>query len=444
MTSIGIDIGTTTISAVIIDNDSGKVLQSITVSNKTDFSVNGESNLQDPEQIFEKVKKIIDEFLGNYSVKCIGIAGQMHGVVYVSETGKCVSPLYTWRHTGGNEKYEDTTYAGYLSSLTNYSLSSGYGFVTMFYHKDKGVLPEGITFCSISDYIAIRLTDRRTPVMHPSNAHSFGLFDQDKLDFDKEAIKRTGIGIEIPAVENRSIVIGTYKDIPVSLALGDNQASFLGSVKDMENTVLFNMGTGSQISYMTKSKEPDFNMELRPLINDLYLQVGCSLCGGSALNVLENFFSRIINDTGISAVDEYSYINTLIDRVLSNDEELTLKVSTLFKGTRADPTLRGSITNIMFDNFTPENLLKGFVNGMVYELYDLYKGTGRRFIKLVGAGNGFVKNTLMQKVVGEMFEIRPAIPVNPEQTAYGAALFAMYSVGIYSSIEDCQRLIEYR
>ena len=40
MTSIGIDIGTTSISAVLVEINSGKVLKSITVSNKTDMSSN--------------------------------------------------------------------------------------------------------------------------------------------------------------------------------------------------------------------------------------------------------------------------------------------------------------------------------------------------------------------------------------------------------------------
>lgn len=146
MTSIGIDIGTTTISAVLIDNNSGKVLKSVTVSNKTDLSINGENNLQDPEQIFDKVKRIIDELIESNNVQCIGIAGQMHGIVYVSEEGKSISPLYTWRHNGGNEIYKDTTYAEYLSLLTNYNVASGYGFVTMFYHKDKGLLPNELVF----------------------------------------------------------------------------------------------------------------------------------------------------------------------------------------------------------------------------------------------------------------------------------------------------------
>lgn len=180
MASIGIDIGTTSISAVLADSNNGKVLRNITVSNKTDMSLNGEGSLQDPERIFEKVKRVIDEFLEQNHVECIGISCQMHGIVYVSLSGKNISPLYTWRHEGGNEAYEDTTYAGYLSAMTGYMMASGYGFTTMFYHKEKGVLPKDFTFCSIGDYVSLRLTGESKAVVHVSNAHSFGLFDLNK------------------------------------------------------------------------------------------------------------------------------------------------------------------------------------------------------------------------------------------------------------------------
>lgn len=212
----------------------------------------------------------------------------------------------------------------------------------------------------------------------------------------------------------------------------------------MENTVLFNMGTGSQISYMSESVAADLNMEVRPLINDLYFQVGCSLCGGDALTVLENFISQIVKDVCNTRMEEYYYINRLIDRVLQINEPSPLEISTLFKGTRANPDLRGSIANITMDNFTPENLLYGFIQGMVNELYGLYEGTGRKFTKLVGAGNGIVKNLLIQRVLKDRSGMEVFIPVNKEQTAYGAALFAMYSVGLCTTMDECQRFIEYK
>ena len=56
-----------------------------------------------------------------------------------------------------------------------------------------------------------------------------------------------------------------------------------------------------------------------------------------------------------------------------------MKVQTTFDGTRTDSGLRGEIRNISSDNFTPEFLTYGVLEGMIRELYDMFvqieKGT---------------------------------------------------------------------
>ena len=44
-------------------------------------------------------------------------------------------------------------------------------------------------------------------------------------------------------------------------------------------------------------------------------------------------------------------------------------VSTLFQGTRKDPTLRGSISGLSTENFTPQHLIHGVMHGMADELF---------------------------------------------------------------------------
>ena len=94
---IGLDIGTTTISAVCIDGENGTVLKAVTVDNDTVIeSDNPVRRMQDAEKIKEKVLKIKDDLVKEFSpIDAIGVTGQMHGVVYIDAEGKAVSPLYT-------------------------------------------------------------------------------------------------------------------------------------------------------------------------------------------------------------------------------------------------------------------------------------------------------------------------------------------------------------
>lgn len=48
-------------------------------------------------------------------------------------------------------------------------------------------------------------------------------------------------------------------------------------------------------------------------------------------------------------------------------------VETLFDGTRFAPCKRGHIENISLSNFTPENLILGFLKGISRELYNFYQ-----------------------------------------------------------------------
>lgn len=83
----------------------------------------------------------------------------------------------------------------------------------------------------------------------------------------------------------------------VSLALGDNQSSFLASV-GFSDACLINIGTGSQIS--TISKEPFSPMsksspiDYRPYINGYGLLTGAPLCGGYAYALLKDFYAEVL------------------------------------------------------------------------------------------------------------------------------------------------------
>ena len=98
----------------------------------------------------------------------------------------------------------------------------------------------------------------------------------------------------LPEVTGDVAVLGKYKGIPVTAALGDNQASFLGSVGFRENTILLNMGTGGQISVLSDQLFSGEGIEASPFVNGKYLLVGASLCGGRAYATLEKFFRRFM------------------------------------------------------------------------------------------------------------------------------------------------------
>ena len=78
-----------------------------------------------------------------------------------------------------------------------------------------------------------------------------------------------------------------------------------------------------------------------------------------------------------------------------------LEVNTCFSGTRQNPNICGSIENINTQNFTPANMILGFINGIMKELYDMsLEANCKNNCKiLIGSGNGIRKNKMMIKLV---------------------------------------------
>lgn len=445
MNVIGLDIGTTTICGIAVDVENGKLLKSVTLDNNSFIDGRPFEKIQSPEIIIEKVCALAAELLAEFSPVCaVGITGQMHGIVYVDENGKAVSPLYTWQDGSGNQPYEGGTYASVLSETTGYNAASGFGATTCFYHAKNGLIPSSaVKLCTIHDYAAMVLTGRKTPLMHSSDAASFSLFDIDKGCFDKDAVEKVGLDFSLfPDVTCDFVCVGEYNGVPVCAAIGDNQASFIGSVRTMDGCALVNMGTGGQISMLTDLKKAPDNMEIRPLCSGKNILVGCSLCGGRAFAVLADFFKSCLTMAGCECDGSiYKYMDAALES--SGEESDALVVSTKLCGTRSDPELRGSVTNLGVDNFTPTALMNGFLGGMVSEIIEMIEPTGCKVTSLVGSGNGLRKNLPLQKRFSQALGAQMLIPLNREEAAFGAVLTALVACGKKSTLEEAQKLISY-
>ena len=94
MQAVGIDIGTTSICAVVID-EKGTLIKSITKNSEAFINSPYEwEKIQNVEKITALAESMLDELVDE-NTGAIGVTGQMHGIVYTDEGGNAVSPLYT-------------------------------------------------------------------------------------------------------------------------------------------------------------------------------------------------------------------------------------------------------------------------------------------------------------------------------------------------------------
>lgn len=435
MNIIGLDIGTTSISAAQRDPLTTEVRQTYTVANGSFRNTeNSWERVQEPEVILGTVRKLLDEILDSCGdVAVIGLTGQMHGIVYVDAQGRSVSPLYTWQDGRGNQPEADgKSLCQRLTETYGGSFYSGYGLITHLYNLRHQLLPAGAAgLCTIMDYLGMALTGRKMPLMHTSNAASLGFYDLASGGFRRELLEAEGVDCGILPETTASIaVLGTYRGIPVTIAIGDNQASFLGSVRHAKEEILINMGTGGQVSLLSDKILTDEDIETRPFLEDSYLTVGASLCGGRAYASLAGFFTQCAKAFGVADADPYAMMDGLL-KTYRNPEKLL--VDTAFDGTRDHPERRGSIHNLSTHNFDPASLTYGVLDGIAGELYQRYqtmrRGGASTHCRMIGSGNGIRKNAHLQAIAAEKFGMELALSRCTEEAACGAAIAGFTTTG---------------
>lgn len=433
MKSIGIDLGTTSISVNVVS------FPSLTVWGKETLETGGflESphsweRAQDPKSVLFRVRQVLDSLLDQCpDVAAIGLTGQMHGILYVDGEGNALSPLYTWQDGRGGLPLSQGKSACQLLGEKGARCAPGYGMGTHLYNLKMGLVPPGAqSFCTLADWLGMALTGRERPFLHQSQAAALGLYDSASRSFQEEIARSVGMNPALfPSVTRELSLQGEYRGVPVSVSLGDNQASFLGSVRQARQTLLVNVGTGAQISLYAERPFQAPGAESRPFLGSSCLLVGSTLCGGAAYAALEGFFREYA--VAARAPDQPQY--DVMARLLKEAPGRPWQVCTAFSGTREDPSASGFVQGLRREDLHPAGFIAGVLYGMAQELYGLYQvmkpGAGLPPQKLVASGNGVRRNPCLQRALAETFSMPLSLVEAQEEAAFGAALSALSATG---------------
>ena len=441
---LGIDLGTTTLSAAVVDLTGHTQVNSHTViTNASRFSEK-DFREQDPDLILQKTTVRIDSILSLYpNIRASGFTGQMHGILYTDKYGHAVSPLFTWQDRRADREITcGKTYCDDIKEHTGHNISTGYGLATHYYNTKNALVPtKSVYLCTLMDYVVMRLSNTAVPVIHSTNAASLGLYLLEENRFDFNSLSILGMtNIQLPSVTTTPVAAGYYKKIPVFTSIGDNQASFFGTVRH-DRDILLNYGTGAQISVITTAPSPLPGTEIRPYFDGKYLLCGSALCGGRAYAILGNFFKEYLSACGFSDHDPYAVMNQLAAKAYPYSP---LKISTTFSGTRSEPEKKGAILHLDENNFKPEFFALGVLQGMVDELYDLcMNAPSITYRDVIASGNAVQKNPILRQLISDKFKTPAKLPVVKEEAAFGAALTAALYSGL-DNIENIKRCIAYQ
>ncbi len=471
---VGLDVGTTTLSAVILDAVSGHPLTSHSCGNNASVTIASRAELD-----LAALRTLIIDLLGQTvreiggrrrAIRALGVTGQMHGVALLAPDARPLGPAITWQDGRVEEPIpgRDVTYLQHFMALAGgeeafrrmgYLPAAGFMGPTLHWLRLNGRLPSApARACFIPD-AAVAFLIGHPPPTDPTDAASSGLYDVVDGRWDEELVECLGLPMDIlssvepsgrPAGEllpEIAEATGLPTGMSVMGAVGDNQASFLGSVGEPADAILLNVGTGAQISAMIDDFHRVPGVDTRPFPYGHYLLVGAGLFGGRSYALLRDFFRQVREAFFQGDGDEalYETMNALAAAVPSGAEGVCC--APFFTGTRQDPQLRANFTGLGSNTFTPGHLTRALLEGVGEAFHDLYERM-RPFLgkreHLVGAGNGIRRNRLLARILAQRFGMPLYVTVHEEAAAVGVALLAAVARGDFDSLDAATQRLHYR
>ena len=463
---IGLDIGTTSLSAVALDPASGSQLAHGTVANGAGSSPGPGRAELDLSRLYDLTVQCLAELVAKADLppaafQGIGVTGQQHGVALIGPAAFPAAPAITWQDLRvqqplpGSERPVLERFiadAGGREAFRNTGCLPAAGFLgpSVYWLSLEDALPDPpVTACFVPDAVVSFLTGA-TVVCEPTLAASSGIFDIRANCWDSSLLERLKLPKRLfPPVGRAGDVVGGLRrelaeaiglaaGTPVTIALGDNQASFIGSAPEPARSLLLNVGTGGQISARTDSFHFIPGLENRPFPGGQYLLIGGGLFGGRSYAYLQRFFQQVgaqLLETDMPA-DLYARMTELAATVAAGCDGL--RCEPFFTGSRTDPGLRASFSGLSPDNFTPAHFARALLEGMAegfFNFYEQMKPVVGKPPLLVGAGNGVRQNRLLARILARRFEKPLLIPRHTEEAAVGAAVAAAVGLGIFSDLE---------
>ncbi len=418
---LALDIGSTTVVAIVIDLDTNSVVGATSAANSSEVTSVADKRIGRSEWDLDAMTELA---IGNAAAlvartnarpAAIGVTGQQQGLQLLDAALNAVGPYFSWQDQraqdllpGLQHTYLDamaqrggsTVTEGEMPAFANTGcpLVAGHAAPHLFWLQANDQLPSGVSGTTAPEFVVSRLVGKR-PVVDPTDALGWGVYDVPKRGWADELIADLGLDQSLfpelvesctmagPLTAAMAQKLGVPAGLPVAVASGDHQCSFAGTVADYANTVAVNVGTGGQAALHIEAPLPRGSPAVRP-----YIQRGA----------------------------------------------VGVRADPLFSGSRSRPRAKAAFRELTAATLTAGHLTRALLEGMAAELADSYReairlGSGTRS-KLVGAGNGIKLNPVLRAALEAEFAMPLHVGSHGEEAAVGAALCATVADGAFSSI----------
>ncbi|MEA5457465.1 FGGY family carbohydrate kinase [Arcicella sp. LKC2W] len=424
MLLLGLDLGTSSIKASVVDGSTGKLVSSAQypeVENTISSPKEGWAE-QDPEMWWDCVKNAIQRCnaTGKYNpkdIKAIGISYQMHGLVMVDRNLSVLRPSIIWCDSRaveiGNKAFQaigaEQCFSHLLNSPGNFTASK----LAWVKENEPKVYGSVYTIMLPGDFISMKLTGEITS---SNSSLSEGIFwDFQTNDISTDVMKHYGFSSNIlpevrPVFSNHgglsssmADLLGLQAETPVTYKAGDQPNNALslnvldpGEVAATAGTSGVIYSVSDKVSYDPKSRVNTFAHVNHQLNNENRLGTLLCINGTGILN-------RWVRDNVASGLS-YQEMNALASKVSEGANGLRiLPFGNGAERVLENKTVGSVLQGINFNVHTNAHIIRAAQEGIAFSLkygMDIMAENGTKpSVIRAGKANMFLSDIFSQSLV---------------------------------------------
>ncbi|MBM7572636.1 gluconokinase [Aquibacillus albus] len=441
---IGLDIGTTSVKAVLFDTKGKLILE--TEELITTFHPEPGWAEQDPKETERKAIQVIKQAInqldkGKDKLLGIGFSSAMHSLICMSSDKEPLSNVIIWSDGRSSEQAENLNEVKgkdiYLRTGTPIHPMSP--FVKLNWMKETGYEPyhQAAYFLSMKEYLVWKWFDKR--LTDYAMASATGLYNVQTHHWDEEALEIVGVSQEqlseivgpdtvlgglIPEVANE---IGVSSELPFVIGSADGQLANLGDGAILPGEVAISAGTSGAIRQFAQGAAINSNRETftYAFTRDTSIVGGPTNNGGVVLQWLK---------------DVLEFKGTHEELIAGAETIAPGAEGILFlpyvNGERApvwNQRARGNFYGLSIEH-RKEHLVRAVLEGIALNLYQISQSLEKLAgePKRITVNGGLSKSDVWVQIVADIFGKEIHQSETHHSAAWGAAWTALVGIGYVS------------
>jgi xylulokinase len=439
---LGIDVGTSGAKVVLID-ETGTLLAQASAAYPLEIPQPGWSQ-QNPEDwwngVCQCLEKIATQLGDAYAPTSVGLTGQMHGAVFLDDTGQIVSPAILWNDQRTVEECEEIERAvgrDQVIAITGNPALTGFQLPKLLWLRNHHLSAyQRVAHLLLpKDYIRYRLTGEFATDV--SDASGTVMLDLRTRDWSAHVLNALEVDAAIlPKVYESATVTGETTvggplpaGLPVVAGGGDQAAGAVGTGAVSPGVVSVSLGTSGVVfaSLPQLAVDPAGRVHTFAHANGSYHAMSVMLsCGGAVRWARDTFFPDLEFDemTGLAAKSAPGAGEVTFLPYLAGE-----------RSPHNDPYARASVLNLSLANQRAD-LARAVFEGVSFGLADGYRvlaelGVTSSELRVTGGG---AKSDFWVQLLANLFECRCVRLAVDEGPAMGAAILAGVGAGVWPDV----------